>query len=316
MSPLPGLASNTLYTISISVTNDAALTSTKTVTFDTFPTNVFIVSAEDYDYTNGLFIQNPVPTSAPAANSYFGTAGALGVDMSTYGGSGALPGGASQLVRADNNVAMQKAGDIQLPQYLAANDPNVYNFQIAYNNGGNWENYTRNYPAGNYLIYLRYNDNTVGNYESLNLLTDGYGTASQTTTNLGRFISAGIGANYAWVPLTDTFGNKIIVNLPAGQHTLQLFSGGMANFVSFIFVPVGGAVPPSINNLVPNNVNPPANANIFLNITNITFSVGSAFSTVSSNNIHTLINVVGCLLNGDDHGQQHQLERKPSLPAK
>ena len=294
---LPGLASNTLYTISVSVTNSAALTSSKTINFDTFPTNVLIVSAEDYDYTNGLFLQNPVPTSAPAANSYFGTAGTLGVDISTYGGGGVLPGGASQLVRSDNNTAMQKADDIQLPQYLAANDVNVYNVQIAYNNGGNWYNYTRSYPTGNYLVYLRYNNPVAGNIESLNLLTSGYGTPTQTTTNLGVFIGAATGAGYAWVPLTDTFGNKIIVNMSAGPNTLQLLSGngagagGIANFVDFIFVPTGTAgFPPVINNLSPNNINPPVNANIFLNVTNITFSVNSAFSTVASNNIHALAN--------------------------
>jgi len=66
----------------------------KTVNFDTFPTNVFIVSAEDYDYTSGQFFENPTPTSTPAPNSYDGLAGTLGVDMSTYGGTGVLPGGA------------------------------------------------------------------------------------------------------------------------------------------------------------------------------------------------------------------------------
>jgi hypothetical protein len=289
---LPGLASNTLYTISVSVTNSAALVSSKTFNFDTFPTNVFIVSAEDYDYTNGLFIQNPIPTAAPAANSYYGLAGTLGTDISTYGGSGVLPGGASELVRSDNNVAMQKAEDIQLPLYLAANNPSVYNVQIAYNNPGNWQNYTRNYPTGNYLVYFRYNDNVNGSFEDLNWVTSGAGTPTQTTTNLGRFISTAIGANYAWVPLTDIYGNKIIVNLPAGQNTLQMFSGGLANWVSFIFVPAGTGFPPVINNLSPNNVNPPVNANIFLNVTNITYSVSSAFSTVASNNIHTVINGV------------------------
>jgi hypothetical protein len=289
---LPGLVSNTLYTISVSVTNSVGLVSAKTINFDTFPTNVFIVSAEDYDYTNGLFIENPTPTSAPAANSYYGLAGSLGVDISTYGGTGTLPGGASQLVRSDNHTAMQKAEDIQLPQYLAANDPNVYNVQIAYNNPGNWENYTRNYPTGNYLVYLRYNDNVPGSFEDLNLLTSGYGTGTQTTNNLGRFISAGIGASYAWLPLTDIYGNKIIVNLPAGTNTLQLSSGGIANFVDFIFVSAGTGFPPVINNLSPNNVNPPVNANIFLSVTDITCSVSSAFSTVATNNIHTLINGV------------------------
>ncbi len=293
---LPGLASNTLYTISVTVTNDATLTTSKTINFDTFPTNTFVVSAEDYDFTNGLFFQNPVPTATPAANSYYGTAGTLGVDLSTYGGGGALPGGSSQLVRADNNSAMQKADDIQLPQYAAANNPNVYNVQIAYNNTGNWFNYTRNYPAGNYLVYLRYNNPNAGNIESLNLLTGGYGTPNQTTTNLGVFIGANTGAGYAWVPLTDTFGNKTIVNLSAGQNTLQLFSGngagvgGIANFVDFIFVPAGTVFPPIINNLSPNNLNPPVNGNIFLNVPSISFSVSSAFSTVATNNIHTVIN--------------------------
>ena len=110
------------------------------------------------------------------------------------------------------------------------------------------------------------------------------------------FIGANTGAGYAWVPLTDTFGNKVIVNLPAGQHTLQLFSGngagigGIANFVDFIFVPAGTAFPPVINSLSPNNINPPVNGNIFLSVTNITFSIHSAFSTVTTNNIHTVIN--------------------------
>lgn len=289
---LSGLTSNALYTISVSVTNSAGLASSQTVNFDTFPTNVYIVSAEDYDYTNGQFFENPTPTAAPAPNSYYGLAGTWGVDMSTYGAVGALPAGASELVRADGSVAMQKAGDIQLPLYAAQDNPNVYNVQIAYNNAGNWENYTRNYPTGNYFVYLRYNDATAGNFESLNLLTSGYGISSQTVTNLGEFISAGIGANYAWVPLTDTFGNKVVVNLPAGQNTLQLLSGNMENFVAFIFVPVSGTLPPAIANLSPNTVNAPANTGVFETNQDITFSVSSISSTVATADILTFINGV------------------------
>ena len=295
---LPGLSSNSLYTITVSVTNSVGLVSSQTASFDTFPANVFVVSAEDYDYTNGQFFQNPTPTAAPAPNSYFGTGGTLGVDVSTYAGTGVLPGGSSQLVRSDGYTAMQQADDIQLPQYAAANNPNVYNVQIAYNNTGNWLNYTRNYPAGNYLVYLRYNNNTAGNVESLNILTSGYGTPTQTTNNLGEFIGAATGAAYAWVPLTDTFGNNVIVNFSGGRNTLQLLSGngtetgGIVNFVDFILVPAGTGFPPVINNLNPNNVSPPVNANIFLSVTNITYSVSSAFSTVATSNIHTLINGV------------------------
>jgi hypothetical protein len=292
---LPGLASNQIYTISIAVSNSLGLTSGTAVTFDTFATNNFIVSAEDYDFTNGMYIEDPIPTSAPASNSYTGLAGVLGVDVSTYDGTGVLPGGAAQLIRSDGYTAMQKASDIQLPLYLAQDNPNVYNVQIAYNNGGNWLNYTRVYPTGNYLVYLRYNDGNADDAESLNLLTSGYGTPTQTTTNLGEFISAGTGASYAWVPLTDTYGNKIIVNLSAGTNTLQLLSGngvvgGVENFVDFMFVSAGTGIPPVINNLSPNNINPPINSDIFLSVTNITFSVSSAFSTIPSNNIQVLAN--------------------------
>jgi hypothetical protein len=289
---LPGLTTNSIYTITVNTTNSDGLASSKSVYFDTFPANSFIVTAEDYDYTNGLFFENPTPTSAPGPNSYNGLAGTLGVDESTYGGTGTLPGGSGQLVRSDNHVAMQRAGDIQLPLYAAQNDPNVYNVQIAYNNPGNWENYTRNYPVGNYLVYMRYNNANAGATESLNLLTSGYGTPSQTVTNLGEFIGAATGANYAWVPLTDAYGNKIIVNLAAGQNTLQLFSGGLENFVSFMFVPVSGNFPPVINNITPNSINAPANGGVFFTNTTITFSVSSHFSTVASANIHTMVNGV------------------------
>jgi hypothetical protein len=293
---LQGLASNTVYTIKVSVTNSVGLVSAQTVTFDTFPTNPFVVSAEDYDYTNGQFFENPAPTAAPAANSYFGTGGTQGVDLGTYNGG---PPPSTELVRNDGRAVMQIAADIQLPIYLAQSNANVVNVQIAYNNPGNWFNYTRNYPTGNYLVFLRYNNPTAGNIESLNVLTSGYGTPTQTTNNLGVFIGANTGAGYAWVPLTDAYGNEIIVNLPAGTNTLQLLSGngagagGIANFVDFIFVPAGNSFPPIINNLSPNNLHPPNNANIFLtNIPSITYSVSSTFSTVATNNIHTLINGV------------------------
>jgi hypothetical protein len=292
---LPGLTSNSLYTINVSVTNSGNLTSFQSYSFDTFPTNTFVVFAEDYDITNGGFIENPVPTAAPAANSYYGTGGTLGTDLSTYNGTGTLPGnGASQIIRTDGHSAIQTATDIQFPIYAAQNNVNVYNVQLAYNNPGNWFNYTRVYPAGNYLVYLRYNNATAGNAESLNLLTSGYGTSSQTVTNLGVFIGAATGAGYAWVPLTDQYGNKVIVSLPANTtNTLQLLSSsGLENFVAYAFVPAGTSFPPVINNLVPNNVLPPVNGNIFLNVTDITYSVVSHFSTVAQSAIQTLINGV------------------------
>ena len=115
---LPGLVSNAVYNASISVSNDAGLITTASYSFDTFDGSDFVVPSETYDFTNGMFIQNWVPTAAPAANSYYGLGGVWGVDMNTYGAVGALPGGAVQLVRADGCVAFQQVNGPQLPIYL------------------------------------------------------------------------------------------------------------------------------------------------------------------------------------------------------
>src|SRR5208282_1318578 len=59
---LPGLTSNNLYTMAITVNNSAGLISTAGATFDTFSPNSFVVAAEDYNYTSGgisgQYIQN------------------------------------------------------------------------------------------------------------------------------------------------------------------------------------------------------------------------------------------------------------------
>ena len=291
---LPNLTSNTLYNISISVSNSATLLSSKSVSFDTFATNDFIVNTETYDYGSGQFIQNPIPTSSANANSYWGRAGTLGVDMNTYNGTGTLPSGANSPTtypnRTDYNVAFEGSTDIQLPLYAAQGDPNVHVVDISYNNAGNWLNYTRNpYPQGNYAVYARISGGAGLGNEYLNLVTSGYGTSTQTTNNLGVFnLANGTDwGHYMWVPLTDSYGNPVAVNIPSGRQTLQLLSGGGENVIDFMFVPFSSAgLPPAIGNLSPNV----AQQNTFVSSSNLTFTVTSASSTVPSNNITTTIN--------------------------
>jgi hypothetical protein len=287
----PGpLLVNSVYNISISVSNTAGLISSKSVSFDTFPTNCFIVSSEDYDFTNGMFFENPIPTAEPAPNSYTGLGSTWGVDQDTYGAVGALPSGAVQLVRADGCVAFQAAGGAQLPLYLAQSNPAVYNVAIAYNNGGNWENYTRVYPTNYYAVYARMSGEVGGPAEEyLNLLTSGYGTATQTTNNLGVFYDANtLGYSvYQWVPLTYSAisGSQIVtVHLPPGTNTLQLLSGG-CNFEFFVLVPFVGGVPPFFSNL-----SLPAQPSFLSGITNITCTVYSVATNIVANQIYAYLN--------------------------
>ncbi len=301
---LPNLAANSLFSVAITVNNSAGLITTASANFDTF-TPAMIVPVETFDYNGGQFIQNPIPTSTPATNSYFGRAGMQGIDMFTYGGTGTLPGGASTLIpnypdRTDAAEGFEHNSDTQLPLYIAANDPGVYNVDLSYNNAGNWFNYTRNpWPSGNYEVFARIAGGGGAGSEFLNIVTSGYGTATQTTNRLGEFdipnpnLYNGPQGNdwshYYWVPLTDAFGNLVPVNVPAGQQTLQLLSSPIANenVISFLFVPFpGSGLPPTISNISPANGTP------FVPVAaGFTFTVTAATgSTINSSGIHLTLN--------------------------
>src|SRR5205823_5025012 len=64
----PGLVTNAVYTAVISATDGNGNLVSVTRTFDTYNPS-FIWEAEDYDYNNGLFIDNP------QTNAYAGLAG-------------------------------------------------------------------------------------------------------------------------------------------------------------------------------------------------------------------------------------------------
>ncbi len=295
---LPGiLTSNATYTIGILVTNSAGLISSNSVTFDTYAPAI-VVPAETYDFNGGQFIQHFTPTNVAGPTTYFGVTGVSNVDYSTV--AGGVAGGGTTLApnypdRGDSNVAFQVASDLNLPLYQAQSNSAVYNVNIAYNNAGNWFNYTRNpWPSGNFIVYGRVSSGNgtpggIGNYEALNLVTGGYGTVSQTTNTLGYFIiKDGLNwNNYSWVPLTDANGNVVPVSIPGGQQTLQLLSGGGLNVIDFMFIavpPLG--LPPTINNFSPALT---TGGNVFVG-NSVSFSVSSLFNTVATSNIHVLLN--------------------------
>ena len=269
---LPGLVSNTIYNISITATNTAGLVTSASSKFDTFSSSNFVVYSEDYDYQSGLFIQNPVPSTNAGPTSYWGLLGVSNIDYAINSGGGTYGGGNNQLPNYPNrnlDTAWQIPSDPQTPLYASLGAPTsgVYNVTIAYNNGGpagtggQWYNYTRTYPSGNYLLYARMSSGnlTLPAAELLNLQTSGHGTAGWTITNIGQF-AATINNDwntYYWYPLTsDGNPNNFVVvnanNLPAGQQTLQLMSLGDCNVSYFMFVPVPAiGLPPTIKNLTP-----------------------------------------------------------------
>jgi hypothetical protein len=242
------ILSNSIYTVVINITNTAGLTSSFTKNFDTFNPNNYIWEADDYDYTtngvSGVFIDNPVPTCDTTApdtgheetNSYFAWPGGsanVGLAKATSGidfFDAAPQPEANDFYRADGQ-GCQPASDYVRAKFVAAqtefNDPNIGPFNIGWTTAGDWENYTRHYPTGNFYVYGRLAGGAgAWTGEQLDLLTSGYGTATQTTNILGIFSDpnpAGYQA-WHWIPCLDTNGNMVVVPL-GGQTTLQIVCG-------------------------------------------------------------------------------------------
>ena len=85
----PFLQTNCIYSAVINVTNASGIGASTTVNngFDTFSQGNLMIEAEDFDFGNDQFIDNPVPTAAPATNSYYmeSVPAIVGVDLTTPG---------------------------------------------------------------------------------------------------------------------------------------------------------------------------------------------------------------------------------------
>jgi hypothetical protein len=206
------LAPNTVYTVSISATDANGLTATTSVGLETYSAGDYTWEAEDYDYNGGQFLDNP------QVNAYFGDAGTAGVDYFKAGTGG------SPTYRSDS-VGTEACGDTVRPQYQGTG---YTDYDVGFTSTGDWWNYTRTYPAGQYNVYLRAARGAGGNSAmGLQLVTGGWGTSSQTTVSLGSFPVPSTGAwqTYTWVPLKDGSGNLVTLSLN-GQATLRLTDGG------------------------------------------------------------------------------------------
>ncbi|HTI71517.1 MAG TPA: carbohydrate-binding protein [Candidatus Limnocylindria bacterium] len=208
------------YSAAIYVTDANGLTSTAATGFN--PTNPdFLFEAEDFDHENGQFIDNGAP------GSYNGLDATEGIDAHAVALNGNLAYRPSGLNTEGN-------GDLPRPEFTTAS---LTDYDVGWNDNGNWANYTRTLPPGVYNVYLRgANGNGSAGSASLSLVTSGRGTDTQATSPLGDFSIPATGGwqTYAWVPLLDAGGNLVRVT-GGGVTTLRSTSGGgfNANFYAF-----------------------------------------------------------------------------------
>ncbi|MEN9677830.1 MAG: hypothetical protein RIS76_3726 [Verrucomicrobiota bacterium] len=255
------LAPNQLYAARIELQDTTGtLRSTNTFWFDTF-TDAYVgtapvrtIEAEDYNYDSGKYQLGGIPVSGLDTNGaqvggngvgYYNLLGTPEVDYFKPGGTfnaalaeyrtedrvqitqgSALIGGrdeAGDIVDAVTSATdPYRINDTQRSQYTAAK---VLEYVVRLTSPGDWMNYTRDFAAGNYNVYLR-----CGSFGSTTAYLDqvtGDSTATnQTTVRLGTFEVGNhlMRLNYRYEPLTSG-GAPAVVNL-SGTNTLRLTMGG------------------------------------------------------------------------------------------
>lgn len=269
------LASNSIYSVSISVVDQNGSSAASVVSFDTLNPS-YTWEAPDYDYSGGQYIPDPIPV-----DGYLNFGGISGIDYNYPNNPNS-----GNTYRDIGAVGVENNGDSPKRLQYLTNNPAPQPYDVGYYNGGNWLNYTRNFPAGTYNVFIRAADGSTGGAlgnVGLALVTDGWGTSTQTTTNLGSFNIPVTGGwqTYTWAPLRDANGN--LAKFTGGTtNTLRATSAGSQNVFFYALFPANTNLP------VLNGVFPETGSQL----TN-TFSFGvQSAAGVTSNNIVVTVNGV------------------------
>jgi len=119
---------------------------------------------------------------------------------------------------------------------------NMLEFVVHRTAAGEWLNYTRNFPANQYIVYGRLASDTPYGGADFALVTSGRHTGSQTTVSLGTFSDPNANGfqSWHWIPLM-TNGQTAVITL-SGEQTLKVTAPGgnptgSLNANYYMFVP-------------------------------------------------------------------------------
>lgn len=224
----PGLTINQTHTATISLTDNNGRVASATVNFDTFNPINYTFEAEDFDYGGGKFFDNL------QSGAYAGLGAIDGIDFHSVN-----PGQGNHDYRPNPpGLETEVAADRARQTF----SPGLQDYDVGFNSGGNWGDYSRTYPAGSFNFYMRGADGigAAGESASLSVVTGGQMTTNQTTTKLGTFSvpSTGDWQAYTWVPLKDSGGNLVQVTNDGSVKTLRVTTdNGNYNANFYILVP-------------------------------------------------------------------------------
>lgn len=255
---LGGLEANKSYSGQITVTDADNAPATLEVAFDTFLASNRVIEIEDYNFENAGFFNNPVRTAEGAGaadNSFTDRAGVQGVDFNE---TRTAPRPQDAMYRTQDPIRMAQTLDRRRPIY--DNDAGVYDYDVGDLATGEWMNYTRDFTAGTYEIYLREAVVNLAQAESvLERVTSGADSPDQTTEILGSFIRKTTGFTFHNVPLTDGAGLSTVKVRLSGRVTLRLRTvtadtdtgNRLLNYLVFVPVADVGVRQPFVAALMP-----------------------------------------------------------------
>ncbi len=245
------LAKDAVYGALITVT-DASGSSTSSAVFDTINPAYFTFEAEDFDYSGGQFIDSLPAGTFPHLDAYAGLTATIGIDCNNHNPSG------QPAAYRTNPLETEPAGDRQRAQYSNSGesdyDVGISTIRVT------WATMilTRHYPAGLYNIYLRGSDGAnsgQANACTIGLVTAGWGTSNQTTSQMGGFSIPGLGwQTYTWCPAIDINGNPVAWGAGGDQETLRFtVAGANCNEGFYLLAPAVPAITPNTTNVYQGN---------------------------------------------------------------
>ena len=229
------LTSNTLYSVQIIVTDINTASTTNGFSFDTI-SPVYTWEARDWDYTSNsvtLFIDNP------QTNGYLTWASTAEVDFHSVNlGSGSAS-------YRPQGLETESAGDV--PRLAYSPFTTNQDYDVGFNNGGNWANYTRHYPPGQYNVFIRASDGNNAQNNAGDIQVVG-GNASFSQPGANYFSTKGTGwQTYGWYPLINSTNGNAVLTIPndGTASTLRMtIDGGNCNENFFMLLALNTNTPP------------------------------------------------------------------------
>jgi len=284
---------NVAFTASINVVDLSGNAATQTFSFNTWSFDLQFIEAEDYNFYGGNFIPNPVVDEFGAAEDGLG---ALSTNAFAFANVDAFkpfaPDAGTNVYRPQDSgfVDVITNSDTPRPIYLQQNLPD---YSLTSIQVGEWEDYTRSFSNLACVVYGRMAA-VSGNPAMLleRLASPTTANSTQPRAALGTLLcpsGAGGGQSYTNVPLTDFFGNPVVLKL-AGTNTLRATClAGFCNINYWLFFPSTNTapLPPYIAAGYPT----PDATGIAPDVT-ITFTIANRASAVQPANIRLFLNGV------------------------